>query len=501
MNKYLKVVPMILSLGFAMVGCSDDDNKDKTPLQTPYATIKATVLSFEGLDSETYTWKKNASIGVYGYASETAPLEGSDQNKRYMSLEGNDSFTPANKYNDAIILGSNPLTFIAYYPYIEKGKEGVIVLNIANQSNLNTIDYMVAKNIEVVKEENTLQPQFAHLLSKVNIRINAPQPEFDLSTIKIGLDKVYTFAEYNLFTQEFVLSEDNLKTLSLNPKVVEKGATASGLLIPSASKEDAEITISFIYKGQSFNINRRLEPTTFESNKIYNFTVDIKDEDLVVLHTKGTKEDPYTIPEALNNIDKKEVWTKAYVREIMPDKKWVIIATHLNAGDPKPEVMRLVLANSPIEAKMLNLVAGDEILVMGNISKPASVPLITNITDMEKLNKDNEVESAKGSKENPFTTVETYDNEGQTGVWVKGVIQSTDKKGNRIILADIIDKDVSKLTLMRIYLTDLDDSAKLLDLPKGSELKFEGDLKKEKNAGKDIMVLRNVKAYQSLSEK
>ncbi len=200
----MKLTKTILGLfiaSIAIIACNDNsdynfqsDNKVNFSAQISASVTRATSDS----------WEADDAIGIYALtAGETlsdAAIYDQKANIKYTtnSAGATGKLTPANE-DEAIKFPANGdnLDFIAYYPYTGNITKFKIPVDISNQSDISKIDLLYATKAEQNKDNEKVELQFAHKLSRVIVELSE-QNGVDLTDATITLKGVTVKGAFDL---------------------------------------------------------------------------------------------------------------------------------------------------------------------------------------------------------------------------------------------------------------------------------------------------------------
>ncbi len=199
MKKMTKFFALAL-LASAMVSCSTDDTTSSTQ------SDKVAVQFIGGINVSTraidQTWTDGDKIGIFmtgaGQSLAASAISEGVDNVAYQKGEGN-IFSPVIGGKTIYFPIDGNVDFYAYYPQATVN-DYKVALNVADQANLEAIDFMYAKTANRNKSNPTVELAFSHQLSKLILDIQPGDglSQEDLANLTIKVKGQNTTATYNL---------------------------------------------------------------------------------------------------------------------------------------------------------------------------------------------------------------------------------------------------------------------------------------------------------------
>ncbi len=233
MAKFLKYFCFTAAMALGLVSCSSD----LEPVDGRGDGDLVSFVSARSYRASGTQWAANDRIGVYMYTSgtdvENAGLTGASANVAYVTAAGDGHFVAASTPLRYPSDGSK-VDFIAYYPYTSTVTNGVVAVNIANQSKPETIDLLYANNLKGLdKTAGTGTLAFSHQLAQVVLELQSADG-LPLDGMTATVEDVPTVAGFRLSDATFTgLSA----TSDVKMTVTGQGTAlqAKAMLIPNAS--------------------------------------------------------------------------------------------------------------------------------------------------------------------------------------------------------------------------------------------------------------------------
>lgn len=303
-------------------------------------------------------WDTGDAIGVFMKKAGT-PLNGTDlaTNVKFTNSNVN-AFTcdPTNKIY--FPFNKEAVDFIAYYPYKPLTDGITYQVDVSNQSDISAIDLMYSNNVTNTNSTVTsVGLQFEHQLTKVVLKINQNNTGVDLTDLTAKITNLATKAPFSLVDGTLGTST-NVADVAFNYNSTTN--TASAILLPETDLTNKSIVITLGGVNYSYPLANSTVITSFDKSVKceYNITLQagqgpliegvtatIKDwitksDDIVVEEEPadtptgpdanpggdsgdptegnqeegdGSKENPYTITQALQMEPVRGVWIKGYI--------------------------------------------------------------------------------------------------------------------------------------------------------------------------------------------
>lgn len=261
----------VMLAALMMAGCSNEVEEQvmdsrRVPLQI---NGDINMLMTRAADDH---WDKNDAIGVYMVNAENG-IVGNVSNYRYVTGEGNGSFSPDGEANTAYFPESDDVVnVVAYYP---QGNvvDNKLSLDLANQDEQPRIDLMSAKAEGASKSNPAIKLEFKHRLTKLFFEFEI---EGDVNTdgIKATIGNQYTKIQYDILNDNLLIAERSEKE-----NIVMKywgGGTnrfVEAIVLPNDENNSA------VDRQLTFQLNEKIfkatisSSTKFEAGKKYTYKV------------------------------------------------------------------------------------------------------------------------------------------------------------------------------------------------------------------------------------
>lgn len=218
-------------------------------------------------------WDDNDTIGVYMVNGENNSIVGNVSNYRYVTGEGNGSFSPDGPDNTAYFPDNgDAVDVVAYYP---QGNvvDNKLPLDLSDQSVQPDIDLMSAKAVGASKSNPAVKLEFKHRLTKLFFVI-----EGDVKTdgIEATISDQYTKIQYDILNDELLIAEGS-KPEEIVMKYWNqdegKNRFVEAIVLPNEGNNSAEDRkLTFKLNEKEFNVAIGKD-TEFEAGKKYIYTV------------------------------------------------------------------------------------------------------------------------------------------------------------------------------------------------------------------------------------
>lgn len=218
-------------------------------------------------------WDKNDAIGVYMVNAENNSIVDNVSNYRYVTGEGNGSFSPDGENNTAYFPeNGDAVDVVAYYPQGEV-VDNKLSLDLAKQDVQPHIDLMSAKAVGASKSNPTINLEFKHRLTKLFFEI-----EGDVNTdgISATISNQYTDIRYDIINNELSIADgDTKKEIVMKYWNQDEGKNrfVEAIVLPNDENNSAvERKLTFKLKEKEFNGAIGID-TKFEAGKKYIYKV------------------------------------------------------------------------------------------------------------------------------------------------------------------------------------------------------------------------------------
>jgi hypothetical protein len=296
-------------------------------------------------------WDADDAIGVYSLVNSDESVESSvykqNTNIKYVTSEASlGVFTPASE-DLQIRFPKTEESFdvVAYYPYKESQQNLSVDIDITQQKPLSSIDYMYAKSTEHGYNNANVNLTFNHMLSQLQMNLST-EDNISLEGAKVIIKGVKTKASMNLIDGKISTNTEVSNIVPIVNYNQDNTLSATAILMPGQQLEGVEVIIlladgknyvwlpgtqelaknvRYIYSLKLTNGDVKLTETNatiddWEDNiNETDVELDPNTNPSLEIPTEpeglgdGTEEKPYSVAQALENIDKKGVWVEGYI--------------------------------------------------------------------------------------------------------------------------------------------------------------------------------------------
>lgn len=229
MKKSDLTLSVLLTLGIALAGCSNDEN-------LPATDERVALQVTSGIQTRAYDnqWETGDRIGIFQLKDGTLDTY---KNIPYQTTDGTGTFTPYTQGGGEYIYmpeDGSKRDFIAYYPWSgSMSKDNPIyMIDLSQQDVQKNLDFMMADKVtDRSRTDYTAAFQFNHKLVKIKMTIKAGAG-IDLTGLKVSLTRQPLNGQFHLLTDtEVIPSIDAPQTMELN--VNSDGTSAEAIVFPS----------------------------------------------------------------------------------------------------------------------------------------------------------------------------------------------------------------------------------------------------------------------------
>ena len=263
----------VMLAALMMAGCSNEveeqvmDSK-RVPLQI---NGDINMLMTRAADEH---WDKNDAIGVYMVNAENG-IVGNVSNYRYVTGEGNGSFSPDGAGNTAYFPeGGEAVKVVAYYPQgnVDNGK---LSLDLSDQSEQPRIDLMSARAEGASKNNPAINLKFNHRLTKLFFEFEIVG-DVNTDGISAAISDQYTDIQYDILNDKLsIAAGDTKKDIVMKYWNLNEGKNrfVEAIVLPNEGNNSAvERKLTFQLNEKTFNAKIGSE-TKFEAGKKYIYKV------------------------------------------------------------------------------------------------------------------------------------------------------------------------------------------------------------------------------------
>lgn len=235
------------------------------------------------------TWASGDAIGIFMVEHGTVLVKGDERNKKFITLGGNDVFTPTTGNEIYYPMDNRSVDFIAYYPYKENASfDADLPVTIAtDQTTTNAqadCDLMWAKADKngngYTKDTDATTPvalTFGHCLAKLtmNCTVDASVGA-TLDNATVTISGMNTGSTFDLKTAMLSATRENKLPITPRKLAIPNysfDATYDAIILPGSYTTN-ELSVRFEISGEPFIW--KVGAIEFESGKEYIYEVTIK---------------------------------------------------------------------------------------------------------------------------------------------------------------------------------------------------------------------------------
>jgi hypothetical protein len=336
--RFMKWRLLLLMIGVLLFAC---EGEEIAP--TGVRTAIRLTAEIEGMRTRLSgsTWEKGDAIGVYmKLAGASLDSSAPERNVPYSYNAETGEFEPKDEKGTIYFpFTGDRVDFIGYYPYRDPVNDFTLPIDLSVQSKQSAIDLMYADNVKDVNEEHAnVSMVFSHKLSKIVMQVQHYRG-IELEDLSVIITSVPV-------TGSFDLRSGNLSVDPATTDVacsVNKDCTlAEAILMPGTDLSGSELWFVTGDGAEAYKVDLgtlfttgSLSPSTQYTFVATLFTDEVKvvtdstgiipwnSLDVVKITAnrttdsppviKGSKSDPYTVAQAINNQEKQDVWAIGYI--------------------------------------------------------------------------------------------------------------------------------------------------------------------------------------------
>ncbi|MBR8707779.1 hypothetical protein IX307_000145 [Bacteroides pyogenes] len=253
--------------------CGED--ADRTRYDENIVSVRFTSVIEGEIVTRAYgsSWSSDDLIGVFMKKSGEELSAGSvldnANNVPFITKAGDGNFLPQD-INLKYPIDGTPVDFVAYYPYKDIINDYIYKIDIADQKNPETIDFLYADNLKGrTKNSVTGNLQFAHQLSQLVLNLSSSDNS-DLSELSVVISGIKTKAGFNLTNATLNIDESSEGTVEMN----RVGNTMQAVLLPVNTMNGVKLTLSL--RGKTKEILLPASIASLKKGIKYFLSVDIK---------------------------------------------------------------------------------------------------------------------------------------------------------------------------------------------------------------------------------
>lgn len=233
------------------------------------------------------SWNENDAIGLFLTEAGTSTVVDGTENLRYVTAAGDGQFEP---FGDALLLpddAEGSYDIVAYYPYGELS-DGVLTLDLSDQSEQGPIDLLSARCESIDKEHISAHLEFSHRLTKVMFNVSSPARDLSALTVRIG-DQI-TAVRYDVLPATLAAGSAERREITLRNFALadnKHSVQVEAILLPNGADNAAtDRKVEFELNGERYSA-AIAATTSFEGGKKYVYEVEFSESGDVVVVGAG----------------------------------------------------------------------------------------------------------------------------------------------------------------------------------------------------------------------
>ncbi len=271
-------------LAAAAAACSQPEAEQNLPQpgdRTPVRISGGIRMMSRACDA---SWNENDAIGLYLTEAGTSAVVDGTENLCYVTAAGDGQFEP---FGDALLLpadAAGSYDIVAYYPYGELS-DGVLTLDLSDQSEQGPIDLLSARCEGIDKEHLSAHLEFSHRLTKVVFDVSSSVR--DLTDLRVHIGDQLTAVRYDVLPATLAAGSADREEIALRTFALAENKhriCAEAILLPNGADNAAtDRKVEFELNGERYSAAIAAS-TLFEGGKKYLYEVEFSESgDLVIV--------------------------------------------------------------------------------------------------------------------------------------------------------------------------------------------------------------------------
>ncbi|MFR9624425.1 MAG: fimbrillin family protein [Rikenellaceae bacterium] len=255
----MKKILLALSSSLLLLGaCSSSEEIDGVGGSASFGDVVNFTSSVTRVENN--QWEEGDLVGIFcgGYYS----------NKKYEVSNSGATVTPFTESETIYYVTSDELNYYAYYPYASSASGGTYNVSVANQSDLDAIDFLYAN---ANSDEDSVNFEFEHQLAKVYFEFEVANPATQTlpESLTLALSNVGVSSTFDLANGTFSESPTvGSLTFNVSPEANTTAVTVESLMLPASSL--AELKVELLYNDSWCEVDfGNLTNNSWESGKEY----------------------------------------------------------------------------------------------------------------------------------------------------------------------------------------------------------------------------------------
>lgn len=288
----------LLAFPVLFAGCSQDTdlpagNDDRVAIRVSSNISVNNQVQRAGTRAVDDTWEGSDAIGIFA-----VPLASAEEyaNRKYTTANGSGSFSATPDQVIYLPVDGSGRDFVAYYPYSGTMTGSEYAINLADQTQQNTIDFMASERTDgtnskvtgITKADPTVKFRFHHKLAKLRLNIETGSgfisDNSELTGLKVEITGQPTTGTFDVLESDAVTATNNSQTITL--LTATDGTKAEGIVFPS--EDYAGMLLVFTVQGHGEPYRWNLSESTaekFEAGKEYIYNIKINKTGIGVTST------------------------------------------------------------------------------------------------------------------------------------------------------------------------------------------------------------------------
>lgn len=271
---YLYLFAIVSLLGFS--SCSKDDASEKNVRKEVKVTATFNGLSVSsGVTTRAVdnSWEAGDAIGLFmKEAGATLTQDALANNVKY-TTDGGVDFTNRSASKVYFPFNKEKVDFISYYPYRSQLNGLIYNVDVSDQKDLTAIDLMYTDSVKAVNSSaESINLDFKHQMTKVVLIINAGDTRNDLVPFTAKITNVYRKASF-ILSNGLITDETDAGDVVFNSDV---NARAEAVILPDDDLTNSELIVTIGDVSYSYNLDKTTPGRTFDKSKKYEYSLSLR---------------------------------------------------------------------------------------------------------------------------------------------------------------------------------------------------------------------------------
>ena len=211
------------------------------------------------------SWEDGDSIGLFMKKAGSVLSQNTLEENVQLRTDGTNRFTYLQEKKVYFPFNKEKVDFISYYPY-RSSLDGLnFKIDVSDQSNLSAIDLMYSDNAKNKNSDNNaVDLNFEHQLTKVVFTIDVNNSGKDLSDISAKITNINSIADFSLIDGT-IANKGTPKDVTLNAN--DNGTILQGILLPENDLSNKSLVIDIAGTTYTYPLNSTNTIKAFEKSK------------------------------------------------------------------------------------------------------------------------------------------------------------------------------------------------------------------------------------------